>query len=120
METTVQATPAAPRRRAPAAKPAAEAKAPKPARAKKLPAAAVEATAEAFMAGFKALPGAVQARIVEMIDEYEDELDVQELNAAEAADPEDFDPKNSITLDDYMRKRQERSKTANENHSLAA
>lgn len=70
---------------APAAKPA-----------KKLSKAAVEATAEAFVAGFKALPGAVQWRIIQLIEESEDEADARELAAARAANPEDFDPANSL------------------------
>ena len=64
---------------------------------KKLPKAAVEATAEAFVAGFKALPGAVQWRVIQLIEELEDEADAQELAAARAANPEDFDPANSLT-----------------------
>ncbi len=63
---------------------------------KKLPKAAVEATAEAFVAGFKALPSAVQWRIIQLIEELEDEADAQELAAARAANPEDFDPANSL------------------------
>lgn len=68
----------------------------KSAKPKKLPTAAVEATAVAFTAAFRALPGAVQTRIMELIDEYEDEVDVQELNAAEVANPADFDPNNAV------------------------
>ena len=63
---------------------------------KKLPKAAVEATAEAFVAGFKALPGAVQWRIIQLIEEMEDEADAQELATARATNPEDFDLANSL------------------------
>ena len=77
-----------PARRAPAAK--------SPRRAKKMPEAAIEATAEAFMAGFKALPGAVQWRIVQKIEAYEDELDEAQLTADKAANPEDYDSKNAV------------------------
>ncbi|MDO7887540.1 hypothetical protein [Hymenobacter cheonanensis] len=62
----------------------------------KLTAAAVEATAEAFLAAFGALPGKVKQRIVELLDDYEDALDLQELEAARAANPDDFDPKNAV------------------------
>jgi|GEM_PF-2774614 len=64
--------------------------------AKKLPKAAVEATATAFVAGFKALPPAVQWRVIQLIEDLEDEADAQELAAARAANPEDFDPANSL------------------------
>lgn len=64
--------------------------------AKKLPKAAVEATAEAFVAGFKALPSAVQWRVIQLIEELEDEQDEQELAAARAANPEDFALENSV------------------------
>ncbi len=95
---------------APAAKPA-----------KKLSKAAVEATAEAFVAGFKALPGAVQWRIIQLIEELEDEADARELAAARAANPEDFDPANSITLEEYMRQRRARKQaTPATGHALAA
>ena len=63
---------------------------------KKLPKAAVEATAVAFVAGFKALPGAVQWRVIQLIEEIEDEADEQELAAARATNPEDFAPENSL------------------------
>lgn len=63
---------------------------------KKLPKAAVEATAEAFVAGFKALPGAVQWRVIQLIEEIEDEADAQELATARDTNPEDFDPANSL------------------------
>lgn len=64
--------------------------------AKSLPKAAIEATAEAFFAGFQALPGAVRWRIVQLIEEHEDELDAQELAAARLANPADFDPRNAV------------------------
>jgi len=79
---------------------------------KKLPKAAVEATAEAFVAGFKALSGAVQWRIIQLIEELEDEADAHELAAARAANPEDFNPENSITLEEYMRQRRARKQAA--------
>ncbi len=89
--------------------------------AKKLSKAAVEATAEAFVAGFKALPGAVRWRIIQLIEELEDEADAQELAAARAANPEDFDPANSITLEEYMRQRRARKQaTPATGHALAA
>ena len=62
----------------------------------KLTPAAIEATADAFLAAFKALPGKVKWRIVEKIEEYEDELDEAQLAAKMAANPEDYDRKNSI------------------------
>lgn len=86
METVAQSP--TPPRRAPAANP--------PRRARKMPEAAIEATAEAFMAGFKALPGAVQWRIVQKIEAYEDELDEAQLAADRAANPQDYDPKNAV------------------------
>lgn len=89
--------------------------------AKKLPKAAVEATATAFVAGFKALPPAVQWRVIQLIEDLEDEADEQELAAARAANPEDFDPANSITLEEYMRQRRARKQVAPETgHALAA
>lgn len=88
---------------------------------KKLPKAAVEATAEAFVAGFKALPGAVQWRIIQLIEELEDEADTREIEAARTANPEDFDPENSITLEEYMRQRRARKQAAPATgHALAA
>ena len=45
---------------------------------------------------FRSLPGAVKSRIMELIDDYEDELDEQELTAARAANPEDFAPENAV------------------------
>ena len=45
---------------------------------------------------FKSLPGAVKSRIVELIDNYEDEVDEQELAAARTAKPDDFAPENAI------------------------
>lgn len=89
--------------------------------AKKLPKAAIEATAEAFVAGFKALPGAVQWRIIQLIEDLEDEQDEQELAAARAANPEDFALENSITLEEYMRQRRARKQSpASSDHALAA
>ena len=81
-----------PRRRAAAP----DARQPKPAAAKKLPKAVVEATAGAFMAAFQALPGAVQWRVVQLIEAYEDELDEKQLAAERLANPEDFDSTNSV------------------------
>lgn len=88
---------------------------------KKLPKAAVEATAEAFVAGFKALPGAVQWRVIQLIEELEDAADEQELAAARSANPEDFAPENSVTLEEYMRQRRARKQLSPEaGHALAA
>ena len=69
-----------------------------PRRAKKMPEAAIEATAETFLTLFKSLPGAVQWRIVQKIEDYEDELDIAQLNADRAANPDDYDPKHSVPL----------------------
>ena len=68
-------------------------------------ASATEATAKAFLMLFKTQPAAVKSRIVALIDEYEDELDELELAAARLAHPEDFDPANSISLDEYLSQR---------------
>lgn len=115
METTVQSSPAGPRRRA--AKPASSTTLSKP---RKLPEVAVEATAEAFMAAFQALPSAVRWRIVQKIEDYEDELDAQELAAAKLANPADFDRANAITLEAYMSQRRARSTKSGNADSLAA
>ena len=58
--------------------------------------AAVEATAAAFLAAFKAPPAKAKSRFVEMLDNYEDELDATQLMADMAANPEDFDLRNSV------------------------
>ena len=63
---------------------------------KKLPTAAVEATALAFVAGFKALPGAVQWRVVQLIEEYEDELAEVHDAAEMAANPEEYSRENAV------------------------
>ena len=55
---------------------------------KKLSKAAVAATATAFFAGFKALPGAVQWRVVQLIEDYEDGLAEAHDAAEMAANPE--------------------------------
>ena len=109
-----------PARRAPAAQVAAPAKPPR--RAKKMPEAAIEATAEAFLAGFKALPGAVQWRIVQKIEAYEDELDEAQLAANMETNPEDYNPENSITLEEYLQQRRALAQAppVTEQHSLAA
>ena len=95
---------AVPRRRVPAqpAVPqAAASKAARPTAARKpRPAtktAATEATAAAFLVLFKTLPAAVKSRIVALIDDYEDELDEQEIAADQLAHPENYDPANSIS-----------------------
>ncbi len=82
--------------------------------------AAVEATAAAFLAAFKALPGKVKGRFVELLDDYEDELDLQALEAARAANPDDFDPKNAITIEEYMAQRQARTSKNASSQPLAA
>ena len=92
METVAQSP--TPARRAPATQVAAPAKPPR--RAKKMPEAAIEATAEAFLAGFKALPGAVQWRIVQKIEAYEDELDETQLAADREANPEEYNLENAV------------------------
>lgn len=89
MSATTQPTSASHRRVAKTTNPQAEVQ------PKKLPKAAVEVTAEAFLMMFRSLPGAVKSRIMELIDDYEDELDEQELAAARAANPEDFAPENA-------------------------
>ena len=61
-----------------------------------MPAAAVEATASAFLAGFKALPGAVQWRVVQLIEDYEDELAEAHDAADMAANPEDYHRGNTV------------------------
>ena len=48
------------------------------------------------MAVFQALPGAVQWRIVQLIEAHEDELDEKQLAAERLANPEDFDPANAV------------------------
>ncbi len=118
MSTATHSAPASPRRRAaPAVSPAASAK---PHQAKKLTKKSVETTAEAFLTLFKTLPGAVKGRIVQMIEDYEDELDEKQLAAERMANPEDFDPKNGVTLEEYMNERQARSSKNAESKSLAA
>ena len=62
----------------------------------KLTPAAIEATADAFLAAFKALPGKVKWRIVQKIEDYEDELDEAQLAADMAANPDDYDRRNAI------------------------
>lgn len=106
MPAPVQPSPAAPRRRA--AKPADSTALSKP---RKLPKVAVEATAEAFMAAFQALPGAVRWRIVQKIEDYEDELDAQELAAARLANPADFDPANAVPWEQVKAELAARDKT---------
>ena len=49
------------------------------------------------MAAFQALPGAVQWRVVQMIEAYEDELGEKQLAAERLANPEDFDPANAVS-----------------------
>ncbi|AMR27166.1 hypothetical protein A0257_08660 [Hymenobacter psoromatis] len=96
---------------------------PRPAKkpaAPKLTAAAVEATADAFLAAFKALPSKVQWRVVQLLEEYEDELDEAQLAADKAANPEDYDRKNSITLEEYLQEREVRNTQSNGEQSLAA
>lgn len=82
--------------------------------------AAVEATAAAFLAAFKALPGKVRGRFVELLDDYEDELDLQELDAARAANPDDFDPKNSVTIQEYVEQRKHHASKRTDSQPLAA
>ena len=72
------------------------------------------------MAAFQALPGAVRWRIVQKIEDYEDELDAQELAAAKLANPADFDPANAITLEAYLSQRRARSPESGKANSLAA
>ena len=72
------------------------------------------------MAVFQALPGAVQWRIVQLIEAHEDELDEKQLAAERLANPEDFDPANALTLAEYMSQRQARSQKPDEAGSLAA
>ena len=85
--------------------------------AKKLPKAAVEATAAAFVAGFKALPGAVQWRVIQLIEDLEDEVDEQKLAAARAANPEDFNPANSIPWEEVKAEMDSRRTSARETAS---
>ena len=88
----------------------------------KLTAAAVEATAAAFLAAFKVLPSKVKSRFVELLDDYEDELDAQELEAAQAANPEDFDPVNSLPWEQVkaeMNARRPAAKVANSQREAA-
>ena len=61
-----------------------------------MPEAAIEATAEAFLAGFRAMPGAVQWRIVQKIEAHEDKLNEAQLAADRTANPEDYEPKNAV------------------------
>jgi hypothetical protein len=79
-----------------------------------------DATANAFMLLFKALPAAAKSRIVELIEEYEDELDAQELAAARAANPEDFNPDNAVTLQQYLSQRRARTPKPGKADTLAA
>ncbi|WP_375416404.1 hypothetical protein [uncultured Hymenobacter sp.] len=99
---TAAPQPAAPRRRAPAAKPAAEAAPSKPARAKKLPKATIETTAEAFMALFNALPGAIKWRIVQKIEEQEEEFEAREFDAARAEYLESIAAEKGIPFEQVM------------------
>ena len=66
------------------------------AKPKKLSEAAVAATATAFFAGFKALPGAVQWRVVQLIEDYEDDLAEAHDVAEEAANPEAYSREENI------------------------
>ena len=58
--------------------------------------AAVEATADAFLAAFKALPGKVKWRIMQKLEEYEDELEEAQLAADIAANPNDYARENAV------------------------
>ncbi len=54
------------------------------------------------MAAFVALPGAIQWRIVQKIEEREDEIAEAQLAAERAANPDDFHPKYSVPLEQVI------------------
>ena len=75
---------------------------PQTSKRKPLPAAAVEATAEAFVAGFNALPGAVRWRIVQLIEEQEDAADAREMAAIQAGRPADGPSADAVPFEQVM------------------
>ena len=57
------------------------------------------------MAGFSALPAAVQWRVVQLIEAREDEADARELQAIQEARSADFNPDELLTIEEYMARR---------------
>ena len=85
----------------------------------KLTPAAVEATAAAFLAAFKALPAKVKNRFVELLDDYEDEVDWQQYEADKAANPDDYAPENSITIQEYVAQQERRAQKGTDKNATS-
>ena len=125
METTLQSS-ATPRRRTTAtpsqplfvaapASPAAAKATPvllRRAQNKKLPQAAVESIAIAFFEAFRTLPGAVQWRVVQKIEAYEDELDEAQLMVDMAANPQEYARENAVPFEQVKAELEERDRRA--------